>query len=84
MDISGLLSPNETFGAGIPSDPEVDEAYARAKAGEITAEELDRLLREKLPVIPLLYRRGILCFARDFSVNMVATEQDIFYNIVDW
>ncbi len=84
MDISGLISPNQTFGTGIPYDPETEAAYAQAKAGEITPEELDRVLQEKLPVIPLLYRRGILCVARDFSVNMVATGQDIFYNIVDW
>ena len=84
MDISGLLSPNEAFGAGIPYDDATEAAYAQAKAGEITLEELDQVLQESLPVIPLLYRRGILCVAQDFSANMVATEQDIFYNIVDW
>lgn len=84
MDFSALLTPNRSFGTEIPAHSEVTTAYAQAKAGKLSLEELDQILHRYMPIIPLLYRRGVFCFSHDFSANMVATEQDIFYNIVDW
>lgn len=83
-DILGIISTDTALNPGVVEDAQVSAAYGSAKAGEMSLGALDTLLRQKMPVIPLLFRRGILCFSRDFSVNMVATEQDIFYNIVDW
>ena len=54
------------------------------KSGQAGLEALDAALSQVMPVIPLVYRRGIVCYGEDFSANIVATEQDIFYNIGDW
>ena len=65
-------------------DEELLEIYRQVKAGEEELSALDAALRRSMPVIPLAYRRGIAALSPDFSANMVATEQDIFYNIGEW
>ena len=62
----------------------INELARRVKAGEEELSALDSAFRRSVPVIPLVYRRGIVALSPDFSANIVATEQDIFYNIGDW
>lgn len=83
LDLEALLAPG-ALGPGVEAAPQLLELYHRVKAGEAPMAQLDALIRRETPVMPILYRRGILCFSRDFSANIVATERDIFYNIGDW
>ncbi len=46
--------------------------------------EVSELFSEQMPFIPLLYRSGIVMYPLNFSSNILATEQDIFYNIQEW
>lgn len=84
LDLSALLSPNAVFGPGCAQDAQLLEAYRQMKAGEISLDDFDAAFQASMPVIPLLYRRGAVCFSRDFSANILATERDIFYNIEEW
>lgn len=84
MDLSALIFPGGALNPAAPSLPALAALYAEVRGGKSPPELLEERLRSELPIIPLLFRRGILCFSRDFSANIVATEQDIFYNIVDW
>ncbi|MEG1777384.1 MAG: ABC transporter substrate-binding protein, partial [Angelakisella sp.] len=84
MDLSALIFPGGALNPAAPSLPALAALYNEVRTGESSPELLEERLRSELPIIPLLFRRGILCFSRDFSANIVATEQDIFYNIVDW
>ena len=84
LDLTPLIAPSETVGPGCVRDPELLEIYRQVKAGEAELSALDSALRRTMPMIPLLYRRGIVAFSPDFSANIVATEQDIFYNIGEW
>lgn len=84
MDISQLIFPGGSLNPAAPSLPALSAAYNDVKSGKSKPEVVEERLRTDLPVIPLLFRRGILCFSRDFSANIVATEQDIFYNINEW
>lgn len=43
-----------------------------------------RLFAQQVPFIPLFFRRGIVAYPINFCSNIIATEQDIFYNIEDW
>ena len=74
----------ESVPANVPVGLTTQKIYNSVHAGEIEQNILEKALREDLPVVPLLFKRGILCFSRDFSANIVATEQDIFYNIEEW
>lgn len=84
LDFSRLIAPDPALGPGCVRDEELLEIYRQAKAGEIELSALDTALRRTVPVIPLVYRRGIVAISPDFSANIVATEQDIFYNIGEW
>ena len=84
LDLASLIGPDPAVGPGCVRDEELLEIYRRAKAGEAELSALDSALRRVVPVIPLVYRRGIVAISPDFSANIVATEQDIFYNIGEW
>lgn len=84
MEIAKLILPTTGGEFPAPLFPALSDLYYQVRAGKAEAAELETMLREELPVIPLLFRRGILCFSRDFSANIVATEQDIFYNVGEW
>ncbi len=47
-------------------------------------EQVYDLFSQETPFIPLLFRRGIMIYPLNFSSNILATEQDIFYNIEQW
>ena len=84
LDLSSLIAPHPAIGPGCARDEELLDLYRRVKAGEEELSALDSAFRRSVPVIPLVYRRGIVALSPDFSANIVATEQDIFYNIGDW
>lgn len=84
LDLLSLIAPDPALGPGCARDEELLDLYGRVKAGEEELSALDGALRRVLPVIPLAYRRGIVSISPDFSANIVATEQDIFYNIEEW
>jgi peptide/nickel transport system substrate-binding protein len=84
LDLLSLISPDPQVGPGCVQDDELIKTYYEVKSGQADLEVLDAALGEVMPVIPLVYRRGIVCYSQDFSPNIVATEQDIFYNIGDW
>ncbi len=84
LDLLSLISPDPAVGPGCVQDDELVRTYYEVKSGQAGLEALDAALSQVMPVIPLVYRRGIVCYGEDFSANIVATEQDIFYNIGDW
>jgi len=43
-----------------------------------------QLFVDEIPFIPLFFRRGIVTYPLNFCSNIIATEQDIFYNIDQW
>lgn len=84
LDLSTLIAPHPAVGPGCVLDQELLDTYGRVKAGREELSGLDTAFRRSMPFIPLVYRRGMVALSRDFSANIVATEQDIFYNIGDW
>lgn len=84
MDISQLIFPGGSLNPSAAALPALSSVYSDVKSGKSEPARVEEQLRTDLPIIPLLFRRGILCFSRDFSANIVATEQDIFYNVSEW
>lgn len=84
MDAEAVLFTDKKFGPGTSEVPGLRSAWQSFLTGEGSAEQLQNVLQSTCPVIPLLFRNGFVCFSRDFCVNIVATEQDIFYNIGEW
>ena len=83
MDIASLL-PGGALCYGQASDGTLLEAFRAFQSGEGSYEAFLRAFLEEPPFIPLMFRRGIVSFSSDFNGNVVATEQDIFYNVLEW
>lgn len=83
-NIYSLLTPNGSFGTGTVWDDALISAYLQVKSGELTLDAFSEVFSARPAFFPVAYRRGAVCFFRDFSANIIATQQDIFYNIQEW
>ncbi len=84
MDSTEMLAGVGQTGYGIVSSPELQQAYADFRQQGEAFETFAQLFLQEAPFVPLVFRRGVVLFSANFSSNIVATEQDIFYNIKDW
>ena len=82
MDISALL-PGGSQAYFTAEDEEFSGAYLRWRSGGSLL-AFNSAFREHTPFAPLLFRFGFVSFSRSLSYDIIATEQDIFYNITDW
>ena len=83
MDCSPLLSGG-TLSYAAPYDEQLQALYTAYRAtGQGLGDFCEAFLTSE-PFIPLLYREGEVSFSHEFQAEIVATEQDIFYNINEW
>ena len=82
MDISALL-PGGSQAYFTAEDEEFSKAYLSWRSGGSLL-AFNSAFREYTPFAPLLFRFGFVSFSRSLSYDIIATEQDIFYNITDW
>lgn len=74
---------NETV-YGMAASPELQQAardFLRTGKGYGA---VSGLFAQEIPFIPLMFRQGLVAYRLNFCSNIVATEQDIFYNIEEW
>lgn len=83
MDFSMLLSGG-ALGYATPYSQEIEQLYQLYKETGSGIEPLCTALYNHSPFIPVVFRQGMISFNREFQADMVATEQDIFYNIDEW
>lgn len=83
MDFSMLLSGG-SLGYSTPYSQEVADLYKLYKETGSGIESLCTALYNQSPFIPIVFRQGMIAFNREFQAEIVATEQDIFYNIMEW
>ena len=83
MDFSMLLAGG-SLGYATPYSEAVADAYTAYRQYGSGISTLCDSFSEETPFIPLVFREGILSFNRTFGAEIVATEQDIFYNIEEW
>lgn len=74
----GKLNPMAPYSSNLES------VYYSVKYGTAPLTDLEKVLVDEKPIIPLVFLRGILSSSRDITTEFIATEQDIFYNIVNW
>ena len=82
-DFSLLLSGG-TLDFGTAYDQELAELEANYRVTGQGIVSLCARFQETFPFIPLVFRTGIVSSNLTFQSEMVATSQDIFYNITDW
>ncbi len=82
MSIAALL-PGGQAAYSTAADEEFMAAYLKWRSGGSLG-SFNSAFAEQTPFIPLLFRCGLVSFSRSLSYDIVSTEQDIFYNIIDW
>lgn len=83
MDFTPLLGGGE-IGYGAARNQELADAVRAYRATGDGIGALCGMFEERSPFIPLLFRQGMLAFNGAFRTELIATEQDVFYNIEDW
>jgi peptide/nickel transport system substrate-binding protein len=83
MDVSMLLSGG-ALGYAAPYSAELADLYRAYKNTGAGLEAFCEAFAGQMPLIPLAFRQGLVSFNREFRAEIVATGQDIFYNIVEW
>lgn len=84
LDLTPILKPSDVSGFGANESSTSVLEYEKYKKGEITEKELCDMLISDVPFIPIAYSDALLYHKRNFVSYIVATNDDIFYNILNW
>ncbi|MEY8440329.1 peptide ABC transporter substrate-binding protein [Anaerotruncus colihominis] len=83
MDFSALLSGG-VLGYSTPYIETLSEFYQAYRATGTGIGTFCEAFAEQSPFIPLVFRQGQVSFNRSFDAQIVATEQNLFYNLSEW
>ncbi len=79
-----FLTGNASFGIGRESNfgfAEASDAFFADESGEKAY--LDFIF-EQVPMIPILYRNGLMIYSKQVENQVITAPHDIFYNIEEW
>lgn len=83
MDFSLLLSGG-SLGYAAPYNEYLSDLVRAYRASGTGMGTLCEAFSAQTPFIPLVFRQGAVSFERAFQAEILATEQDLFYNIMEW
>lgn len=83
MDFSLLLNGG-ALGYAAPYSEYLSDLARAYRATGTGVGTLCEAFSAQTPFIPLVFRQGAVSFERAFQAEILATEQDIFYNIMEW
>lgn len=84
MDLSAFFADGGAGSGGIDPASAAKAKYAEYKAGTAELADFIEVFEQELPVIPLCWRGGLLCYASELPNVPQATLSDIYYNIQDY
>lgn len=84
LDLSPFFSPSGAASYGIQTGGAMSAAYAAFRADTAQLDAFQKAFLEETPLIPLMFRNGVIAFSRSISGQMQASVSDIFYNIEQW
>lgn len=83
MDFSALLSGG-ALGYSTPYIETLSDLYRSYRSTGAGIGTFCDMFAERSPFIPLVFRQGQVSFDRSFDAQIVATEQNLFYNLSEW
>ncbi len=83
MDFSVLLSGG-ALSYSTPYIESLSELYGSYRSTGAGIGTFCEAFAEQSPFIPLVFRQGQVSFNRSFDAQIVATEQNLFYNLSEW
>ena len=84
MDLMPLLTRADSSGFGQLEESSSKASAEQYKNGKIDEAKLNEALLNDVPFIPIAYREDLLYCNENFAPYIVATNGDIFYNIVSF
>lgn len=84
LNILSMLGGADETGSGAWASEEVQAAVRQFLRTGRDYDQAVQLFAQEVPFVPLFFRQGIVAYPLNFCSNIIATEQDIFYNIKDW
>lgn len=82
MDLSPLLNNEALTAYGVTDD--ATEKYNQFSEGKLSDEDFKNYIEDEMPVIPLLYRKGVLSYSKWLGNELSPAISDIFYGIEAW
>ncbi len=83
MDFSTLM-PGGALAYGAPENQALSDLYWAYRSTGEGIEAFCQAFLESPPFLPLVFLQGTVVSQREFRSEIVATQQDIFYNIMEW
>lgn len=84
LNMLPMITGADATGSGAWGSAELQAAMADFLRTGNNYDDAVELFAQEVPFIPLFFRQGIVAYPLNFCSNIIATEQDIFYNIKDW
>ena len=81
MELSSLI---KTVTKNTSSENKALNGFLSFQSGAIDTESYLTAFKEDYPFIPILFRKGVIAYARNIKNNIIANESDVFYNIEEW
>lgn len=81
FDMSVFFTDGAAASYGIDAASPVKVKYAEYKGGTASISDFIATFENEMPIIPLVYRCGLLCYTSSLPSQPVATISDIYYNI---
>lgn len=79
-----FLSGDASYGIGEESDFGFAEAVSAFFASEQGEKAYLDFIFEQVPMIPILYRNGLMIYSKQVENQVITAPHDIFYNIEEW
>ena len=84
MSLYNFLDEDGSTNWGIDTDGDTATAYAEYMSGEAELGTFLLAYADEMPYIPLLYRKGMVCFSKAMNGDVQSTWHDVFKNIENW
>lgn len=84
MNLNGFFKEGGNLSYGIELDSKSAKAYRSYLNGKSEIGKFILAFGEEMPFVPLLYRKGMICYTKSLQGDMQGYEGNYFSNIQDW
>ena len=84
MDLSVFFYTDGELSAGVGDNRTVADAYFDFVSGTVDFSTFNQVMASEKPIIPILYRDGMVCFSRSLSYEGSVNHYDLYKNAYSW
>jgi len=84
MNLNAFFTSSGAVKYGIDTDGEASAAYEEYSGGDAELGSFLLAFSNEMPYVPLVYRKGMVCFSKAMNGDVQSTVTDSFGNIENW